>query len=126
VSRYERVGTLDDRRCASGRSRRELVAERVEQLDPGGAPRGDPTARTNEVPGREPFVLGQVRDERRGVRVPERQERNAPSMVRRVDDTPGEAAQPATAVVEQNRPRDQRHEPDSAAPGIPRLTPCRT
>ena len=57
-----------------------------------------------EPPARVPLPLGKRREERRGVQVVQRQDREAPTAVEANGDTRRPAAEASACVVEQDRP----------------------
>ena len=62
--------------------------------------------RVNEVPGREALGLGDRPEQRFGIWIAERQQRDSAAAVESSDGTRREAAEASAAVVEQNGPID--------------------
>ncbi len=101
------------------------MAERLEQLSARRPARRGATARPDEVPGRESFVLGQWLEERRGCVVRERQEGEAATTVDGCDGTRREAAETSAAVEEDDRSDEDGHElilPGIARPRLVRVS----
>jgi hypothetical protein len=86
----------------------------------------DASAGPDEVPGREPFLVGERPEQFRRRVVGERQEREEFAPIGCSDDTRREAAEPSAAVVEHDGPEEHGH--GSILPGDrrPRLASCRT
>jgi hypothetical protein len=93
------------------RRRRPLVTERVEQIDAGGASGRKLTVGMDEVPAREPLLVGNLREHRLRLDARERQHGNSSTRVERGDDTRREPAEASAAVVEQNRATILHREP---------------
>jgi hypothetical protein len=99
----ELVEPLDRARESRCRAGEPLEPERNQQVDARGAAGRDPPVRRDEVPRREPLLLGQRSKERFGRVGMERQQRHAPASVEGRDGTRREAAEPSASVVQDDR-----------------------
>jgi len=107
----EAVRALDGDRPPGGGSRYARIAERLDQLYPGGGARRAAAVRTDETPRCEPLLPRYRREQRFGVRVVERQKRDLSASVEPRDDTRREAAEASAAVVQQHRPVERHEQP---------------
>lgn len=89
-----------------------------EELGAAGAVSRERAVRTGESPGRRPFALGQLGEERRCRVVLERQDRELLTAVEPVDDARREPAEAALAVVEEDR-AGRRHPTHVRSPTYP-------